>query len=64
MSKTKIVGILIIVAAVLKTVVDAIDGNGFEIMSHWNDVVAALVGAGIITGRQAITKLDTKIDTK
>lgn len=60
MSKTKVVGYLLIVLAVLKAVIDALDGNGFEIQSHFEEVMAALGGAGLIFLRSGVDKAANK----
>ncbi len=56
MNKTTITGYLIMAAAVLKTVIDLIDGNGFDLTAHYNELVAALGGAGLVFLRSAVAK--------
>lgn len=58
MAKTKIVGYIMILMAVLATVKDALDGGGFDFASHINDLVLALNGAGFVFLRDAISKLE------
>ncbi len=57
MSKTKIVGYIMIAMAVLATAKDALDGGGFDFSTHINDLVLALNGAGFVFLRDAIAKL-------
>jgi len=56
MSKTKIVGYLVIAASVLKAVIDGLDGNGFNIQAHFDELMAALGGAGLIFLRAGVDK--------
>lgn len=57
MSKTKIVGYLILAVAILKTAQDALDGNGFNWAAHFDEIYAALTGAGLVFLRSAIDKI-------
>lgn len=58
MSKTKITGILLIIVALLKTAVDVLDGSGFGLMAHVDELVVALNGAGFIFLRDALQKIE------
>jgi hypothetical protein len=60
MSKTKIIGYLIVVLAVLKMAVDLLDGNGFDLNLHFNEIAAALGGAGLVFLRSAVDKVTPK----
>ena len=57
MSRTKLAGYLLVAVAALNTVVDLLNGNGFEMTTHVNDVVTALSGAGFVFLRDAVAKL-------
>lgn len=57
MSRTKIVGYLIIAVALIKAVVDALDGRGFNAVGHLDEISAALSGAGFVFLRDAIAKV-------
>lgn len=57
MSKTKIAGWLMIVAAVLNTAVDLLNGNGFSLSQNFDNIIAALTGAGFIKMRESINDL-------
>lgn len=56
MSRTKIVGYLLIVSAVIEAVIDALNGGGFNFQLHYDGFVAALTGAGLIYLRSGIDK--------
>lgn len=56
MSRTKIVGYLIVTMAVIKIAVDALDGGGFDISAHWEELTAALAGAGLVFLRSGVSK--------
>ena len=58
MQKTKIVGYMIIAVAVLNTAIDALNGGGFDFITHVKDLDAALTGAGLVFLRDAIHKLN------
>jgi len=57
MSRTKISGYLLIAVAALNTAVDLLDGGGFNLSAHVNDLIVALGGAGFIFLRDAIKKI-------
>jgi hypothetical protein len=57
MKRTKIAGYLIIAIAVLNTAVDALNGGGFDLTLHINDLILALGGAGFVFLRDAIEKI-------
>lgn len=57
MSKTKIVGVLMIVSAVVAVAIDALDGNGFSFSSHADALMTAMNGAGFFFLRDAIAKI-------
>lgn len=59
-SKTKLVGYLLILLAVVKAAIDALDGSGFDISAHFNEVALALSGAGLVFLRGAISKVENK----
>lgn len=60
MSKTKIVGYLMILIAALETVVDALNGGGFNLQGHFDAIIAALAGAGLIFLRSGVDKAAAK----
>ena len=55
-SRTKIVGYLIVALAVLSLVKDALDGGPFDLNAHFNEVVAALGGVGLVFLRSGVDK--------
>lgn len=57
MSRTKLAGYLLVAVAVLNTALDLLNGNGFDMSTHINDVVTALSGAGFIFLRDAVAKI-------
>lgn len=57
MSKTKVVGVAILVTALSKIIVDAFDGNGFAIMQHVDGLIYALNGLGFYFLRDAVQKI-------
>ena len=57
MSKTKVIGVLMIISAIVSVGVDALDGNGFDIASHMNSLIIALNGAGFYFLRDALKKI-------
>lgn len=57
MSRTKIAGYLLIAVAVMQTAIDALNGGGFELSAHLNEIATALSGAGLVFLRQAIDKI-------
>jgi len=57
MSRTKIAGYLLIAVSIMNTLVDILNGGGFEASSHLNNIVVALNGAGFVFLREAIAKL-------
>jgi hypothetical protein len=60
MSRTKIIGYLLVLAAVVRIAVDALDGGEFNFSSHWAEFTQALAGAGVVFFRSAIEKLEKK----
>lgn len=56
MSKTKMVGVLMVIVAVIKTAADAMNGGGFNPMDHLNEIDMALQGLGIFFLRHAMQK--------
>ena len=52
--RTKAVSILMVLMAVIKTVIDVIDGSGFNISTHYDDIILALNGAGFYFLRAAV----------
>lgn len=61
MSKTKVTGWLLLVVAVLKTVVDVVDGSGFSVSAHLVDAQTALSGLGLVFLRDAVGKVQKAI---
>lgn len=64
MSKTKIVGVLMLVAAVVDVAVDVLDGNGFDLSGHFKAIIAGLGGAGLIFLRSGVQKAQDAITGK
>ncbi len=60
MSRTKIVGYLIILLAVVTTAIDALNGGGFDVQAHFNEIAAALGGAGLVFLRSGVDKASGK----
>jgi len=56
-NKTTIVGYLIVAVAVINTVIDVLNGGGFELSFHVNDLLTGLAGLGFVFGRAAIAKI-------
>lgn len=59
--RTKVVGYLIIAGAVIKMATDALDGGGFDLAHHADDVLAALAGAGFVFFRDALGRIENQI---
>lgn len=57
MPRTKIIGYLMLVTAISNTAIDILNGGGFELKPHVNDIMAGLAGAGLIFARTAIQKV-------
>lgn len=57
MSKTKVVGYLMVAVAVLNVAIDVLNGGGFDFNSHINSVLGGLTGAGLVSARLAIDKV-------
>jgi len=60
-TRTKIVGYLMVIAAVCNTAVDALNGGGFNAAAHLSDLYVALGGAGLVFARDAISKVERAI---
>ncbi len=58
MSRTKIVGYLMVVIALLNFAVDALNGGGIDFAHHFNTISAALGGAGLVFLRDAVGKIE------
>lgn len=56
-SKTKIVGISILITAVAKIVCDAFDGNGFAFQANIDSLIYAMNGLGFFFLRDAVKKI-------
>ena len=56
-SRTKVVGYLLVLIAIANTAKDALDGGGFNFSAHLTDVAQALAGAGLVFLRDAIAKI-------
>lgn len=61
-SRTKIAGYLIALVAVIKIVIDAINGGSFDISANWEELSGALGGLGLVFLRSGITK-ETSVPT-
>lgn len=57
MSRTKMMGYLIVIVSLLNTVIDIFNGNGFDLSTHLNEIIAALGGAGLVFLRSAVEKI-------
>jgi hypothetical protein len=57
MSKTKVVGILMLVTALSQAGIDVLDGHGFNLLAHLDAVLGALGGLGLFFLRDAISKV-------
>lgn len=57
MSKTKMVGILMIVSALLNLSIDILNGGGIDLKADFNSIIAALNGAGFYALRNALDKI-------
>lgn len=64
MSKTKITGMLLIIVAILKAVIDVLDGGGFNLHQHLDSMFIALNGAGFVFLRDAVSKLKDVTEKK
>lgn len=60
MSRTKVVGWLIVVGALVKVAIDALDGNGFNFSANYDAIAGALAGAGFVFLRDAVGKIQPK----
>ena len=60
--RTKAVGYLMIVAAVVNVVVDVLNGGSFNFSEHLNAMFVASTGAGIIFMRDGIKKVQDAIE--
>ena len=56
--KTKIVGYLIVLVAVVNFVIDVLNGGGINFAQHFDTISAALAGAGLVFLRSAVQKLE------
>ena len=56
-SKTKVTGYLIFTIAILNTLLDAVNGNGFDYKYHLNDIYTAAGGLGLVFLRKAVDKV-------
>lgn len=56
-SRTKLVGYLMVAIAVLNTVVDLLNGSGFNLAAHMEDLKLAFTGAGFVFLRKAVENL-------
>ncbi len=56
MSKTKVIGYLIVAIAILNLAKDLLDGGSFDLNSHINQIQDGLFGAGIVFLRSGIDK--------
>ncbi len=54
--KTKIVGWLIVGVAGIKIAIDALNGGTFDIALHWEEMVTALAGTGLVFLRSGVSK--------
>jgi len=59
-SRTKIIAVLIVGAAVLNLVIDALNGGGVNFQKHFDEIGIALGGAGLWFLRDAVGKTQTK----
>lgn len=57
-SKTKIAGWLMVMAAVISVAIDALNGGAFDFNTHIADIQMALNGVGFVFLRNAITKVE------
>lgn len=57
MSRTKIVGYLMIVIALASFIKDVLDGDGINFQGHFDAIMAALGGAGLVFLRDAVAKV-------
>jgi len=55
--RTKIVGYLMLLAAVCKVGIDIFNGGGFDFASNFNELSIGLAGAGFVFLRKAVEKL-------
>jgi hypothetical protein len=60
MSKTKIVGYLILAIAILNLAKDLLDGGGFDLNIHLNQIQDGLFGAGLVFLRSGLDKVSVK----
>ena len=57
--KTRIIGYLLLLVAVLNFVIDILNGGGLNLSQHFDSLLAALNGAGLIFLRNAVAKIQT-----
>lgn len=57
MSRTKLVGYLMILVSVTNLVIDILNGGGVNFPHHFETISTALTGAGIVFMRDAISKI-------
>jgi hypothetical protein len=55
-AKTKVVGVALVLVSVLQILIDALDGNGFNLSSNLDNLQFALGGAGFWALRDALSK--------
>lgn len=58
MSKTKIVGVLMVIAAISNMGVDLLNGGGFDLSKNFDALMVALNGAGFVFLRAALDKVN------
>ena len=64
MSRTKITGYVMLTIAILSIIVDALDGNGFNLSGHFDAIIAALGGAGLVFLRDGVQRVQDAVSKK
>lgn len=59
--KTKIAGYLMVLAALINFLIDLFNGGGVDFNHHYNSVMGALGGSGLIYLRKSIERLEKKV---
>lgn len=63
-SKTKVAGVAMIVAAVAAVIADAFDGGEFSFSKHFDSLILAFNGIGFYFIRDAVQKVKDMLEPK
>lgn len=58
MSRTKIVGYLMVLVAFANLLIDILNGGGVDLVHHFSTISTALLGSGLVFLRDAVGKIE------